>query len=133
MNVQPVVPGSSVGLVDPILQSGARHVLFLTGNPHREELEQALEQRGIDVSIFVLYSTSISEPEELPSGACWAVIFSPRGAQAVEKQLSAHPNLRRAAIGPTTALALHELGLPAHAVADFPDPESLFNSISLCH
>lgn len=129
LNVHPSTPGTSTMLAEPIIQSGARRVAFLTGNPHREDLENALLAQGVDVHTTILYTMTIRPVAELPIAAGWAVVFSPRGAQAVHERLKASAGLRRAAIGPTTAAAMEALGLRVDAVADHPEPESLINAV----
>jgi uroporphyrinogen-III synthase len=59
--------------------------------------------------------------------ATWLVFFSPSGVAAATEAFSAARVLacHRAAIGPTTAAALADAQMHAHAVAERPAPDAL--------
>jgi len=143
----------AASLAKTIIDSGARHVLYLAGDPHRPELPELLSEGGIDVQIRTLYRTIPVVPSdwnvpnvqnapvllnalsarpgpdtiELPD---WVCFFSPRGVATVfESQDIDWSGVKIAAIGPTTAEALRVQGIVPDAVAPRPEPESLVEAI----
>ncbi len=125
--------GNASILAASIIGSGARNVLFLSGEPHRPELPRILESGGIRVHDWTLYSSHPVVPFELrrKPEADWAAFFSPRGVETALRMPGVDwAHIRKAAIGPTTADALRTLGWPADATAERPDPQSLFRAIA---
>lgn len=125
-------PGSANALADAIVESGVDRVLFLAGEPHRPELPNRLRRNGVDLEIVTVYRTharSVDLPDDggLPD---WAVFFSPRGVRIVAEQTALDwDGVAKAAIGPTTAEALTEIGWEPDAIAESPTPESLLRAI----
>jgi uroporphyrinogen-III synthase len=118
-------PGDQILL--PIAQEG------------RRELEESLDEVGVEVTRVAAYK-SVPQPvdpstwEELRRRPPAIVIFaSPRTAEAFLDVDASAPSLlaqmKRVAIGPTTAAALHEMGHPAQAVADKPTPVDLVEAV----
>ena len=108
-------------------------VLLPAAEEGRRELEDALREHGVRVTRVTAYrSVSAPLPPEalamLDSSPPHVALFaSPRTAEtfleaAGRERLGA---ARLVAIGPTTAAALTQLGLPVAAVAGHPTPEAL--------
>lgn len=105
-------------------------LLFLCGNRRRDAVPDGLREAGIEVTEQVVYETNTRSDLRVPEGARWLVFFSPSGIEAVQSAESVDASrYRRAAIGPTTADALAQAGLPADAVAERPAPEPLVDAI----
>ncbi|NTX04050.1 uroporphyrinogen-III synthase [Myxococcus sp. CA040A] len=117
------------------LQSGDE-VLLPAAEEGRRELEDALRDAGVLVTRVTAYRSLPAElsPEalELLAGSPpdVAVFASPRTVEAF-LDAAGRERLgpaRVVAIGPTTASALEQLGLPATAVAEKPTPEALVDA-----
>lgn len=102
-------------------------LLFLTGARRNDVLPTRLREAQIPFEELVVYAAHPHPPE--PSAAPapdWLVFFSPAGLDALlDAEDDAWLQARRAAIGPTTAAALSEAGLPPEAEAAAPTPEAL--------
>lgn len=124
--------GSADSLAEIILDAGVERVLFLAGDPHRPELPARLRRNGVALNIAIVYRThekSIDLPDNVEPPD-WAVFFSPRGVRIVAEQASLDwDEIRKAAIGPTTAEALRDVGWEPSAIAGSPTPESLLRAI----
>lgn len=119
-------------LVKDSLQPGDE-VLLPAAEEGRRELEDSLRDAGLLVTRVTAYR---SLPAELPPEALEqlvsapldvAVFASPRTVEAFLEAAGRERlgTARVVAIGPTTASALEQLGLPPAAVAERPTPESL--------
>ena len=122
-----LLPASSDGtaLANALLAAGARSVLIPQSQEARPELAAALTAGGVAVRAVTAYRV-VDEP--LPAGIDWAAIdAAPMASAATVRRLvqaagaAGSAALRRrcrfAAIGPVTAAALAEHGLPCHALA----------------
>lgn len=118
-------------LMNSVIASGAKSVLFLAGDPHRPALENGLREAGVTVQTYVIYRTTAMAVPPLPMSESprWIVLFSPRGAGVVADTGRVPAHTRIAAIGNTTARAARETGLPVTAVASRPEPASLIEAI----
>jgi len=152
--VEELLPGRCVDLLspDPIAESLAlalaEHALDPSGRPQRflivraqegrEVIEQALIAAGAEVRVAHGYSTgapteSLGALQEIAATGQWpaaATFTSPSSARNLlalleQAGVSLPESVRRIAIGPVTAKALQELGLPAHATASEPSAEAL--------
>lgn len=129
-------PGSADFLAKIILDADVQRVLFLAGDPHRDELPAKLRQSGVTIEIQVVYRThprslGLLEDAETPD---WAVFFSPRGVSIVAEQTTDNWHLvAKAALGPTTAQAMHSIDWEPDAVAVSPTPEALLTAILMAH
>lgn len=124
--------GKGADLAHSVVDSGAKSVLYLAGDPHRSEMPEILRARGVEVVTLLVYRTLPRIPMELRGKPTpdWAAFFSPRGAEtALSVPDVDWRHIRKAAIGPTTARALADLGWPAEIVATRPDPETLIHAV----
>lgn len=106
--------------------------LFVCGNRRRDDLPNTLRQAGTPFEELVVYETVLRSDLNLPSPAegDWLVFFSPSGTQAVNSYAPEQmQGYRLAAIGPTTADALRDLGLVPQAVASEPSPAALVAAV----
>jgi hydroxymethylbilane synthase len=129
---------TGVGLVDalaPYDLSTAR-VLCLLGSNARDTVPDALTDAGAQVERVEAYTaTPVNEIPDvvrraIQAGSVEIVTFaSPSSAKTLAEQLgvdlAALSGACLVAIGPTTAGAMSELGLPVHVVADEPSPEGI--------
>lgn len=123
-------------------------VLFMCSRIARVDLVDTLSSASISVEKVVAYDTvasadasaAVSEAvvksveASASSAEVWVAFFSPSGVEAVLPFLLTIPSpvlsrLRYAAIGSTTANALREGKLEAHAVASKPHPDALVSAI----
>lgn len=107
-------------------------LLFLSGNRRRDTLPSELADAGIAFDEQVVYRTHTRTDIRLPGAQAgdWLVFFSPSGGEAVRQSPAVEPGrFRIGAIGPTTAAALEEEGMPVEAVAASPTPEALRRAI----
>ncbi|CAN0572315.1 unnamed protein product, partial [Laminaria digitata] len=108
--------------------------LGLSGRPR--PLAQHLEARagveGIEQAAYETLARDDVSALPAPEKLDWVALTSPRTARAWRDLVlrledpeaqRAHLNLRRASIGPTTARACAEEGIPCELVADRPDAE----------
>lgn len=103
-------------------------LLFPCSSRRRDTIPTLLANAGIKVEEIHAYDTVPVEPVDAADAAppSWVVCFSPSGLEAVSFLLHGPwSKSRRAAIGQTTAVALHDTGIPPDAVAEEPDPESV--------
>ena len=112
-----------------------RLLLFgLEGSPRT--LREAMP--AYDALELEAYGTRPTPPEQVAeaTGAQawdWIVLTSPRGVSALVEAARLAPALttaRMAAIGPTTAAALRDAGLPVDHVPDAPDVRALLREIT---
>jgi len=125
------------------LEVRGRQILLVRPEVARDVLPEALRERGARVDAVPFYRTvpaaSASQTAlELERGSYDAVVFTapstlrallagaPAGREAVLRGLA---RVARVAIGPVTAEALAEAGVPAHAVADSPAAESIAEAL----
>lgn len=108
-------------------------LLFLCGDKRRDELPERLRAEDIAFDELVAYETHPRPDLSLPPPGeqTWLAFFSPSGIEAVRQAETDGPlgDYRCAAIGPTTAGALEEAGLPPAAVADAPSPVGLVDAV----
>lgn len=125
----------------PHLDAG-QEVLVPGAQEGRRELADALEEAGLRVTRVAAYRShkraiAPTEQQALEAAPPQVVVFaSPRTAEAFldASEPWGRPlleNAARVAIGPTTATALEELGLPAKVVAAQPTPEALVEAAVL--
>lgn len=129
--------GSAEALARRILSEPAKHrLLFLSGNRRRELLPSTLRDAGMSFAELCVYETHLRREINWPADRTvdWVVFFSPSGIEAVER---ADPNLLEAvnvaAIGETTASALHDRGIEVDAVAPEPNPYALSIVVRAAH
>jgi len=111
-------------------------VLLPAAEEGRRELEDALREHGARVTRVTAYrSRAAALPPEaqglLESSPPHVALFaSPRTAEAFLEAVGRERigAARLVAIGPTTAAALAQLGLPVAAVAERPTPEALVDA-----
>ncbi|HUF10051.1 MAG TPA: uroporphyrinogen-III synthase [Rhodothermales bacterium] len=124
--------GTAAALARMIVDAGARRVLFLAGDPHRDELPMHLREAGVDVVTEIVYRTNPG-PLILPADDLlpdWAVFFSPRGVSIVMEETDIDwDQVAVAAVGPTTASTVRAMGLEPRAVAESPTPSALLTAI----
>jgi uroporphyrinogen-III synthase len=131
LNVLGAESGSAVGLVDHIVRKKHDRLLLLTGDKNRDDLPQALDKVGIQFDQLQVYTTSPNP--NLQRDLCqlntqeWMVFFSPSGFDAVNVYLKDFPKI--ACIGKTTAAHILSLGYTVTAVAQKPDPASLYHAM----
>lgn len=109
-------------------KAGSAPLLFLSGNRRRGALPEALQEGGIAFEEKVVYETRARTDLNFSDGEkpAWLAFFSPSGIEAVQAARGlAVEDVKRAAIGTTTAAALEKAGWPADAVAQTPTPEAL--------
>jgi uroporphyrinogen-III synthase len=107
-------------------------LLFLSGNRRRDALPNGLQEAGIDFEELVVYETRARTELSLPppDEETWLAFFSPSGLEAVQKaNMGPREEYRYAAIGPTTASALEEVGLVPEAIAESPTPDALADAV----
>jgi uroporphyrinogen-III synthase len=111
-------------------------VLCLLGSNARDTVPDALTDAGAQVERAEAYTaTTVDEIPDvvrraIQAGSVEIVTFaSPSSAKMLAEQLgvdlAALSGACLVAIGPTTAGAMSELGLPVHVVADDPSPEGI--------
>ncbi|CAH0475008.1 unnamed protein product [Peronospora belbahrii] len=116
-----------------------RPMLFLCGDKRRDVLPDSFQSRGLPLEELVVYRTCAVQNIAFPAECKvphWIVFFSPSGLRAVKDLPLKWDLIRKAAIGKTTATALHEhaiaTGQPfweADVIAPEPKPESLAAAI----
>ncbi|KAI9020852.1 tetrapyrrole biosynthesis, uroporphyrinogen III synthase [Phycomyces nitens] len=111
-------------------------LLFLSGDKRRDVIPRRMAEASIKVHEIKSYATC---PHPLlkehldtikPCLDDWAVYFSPSGIRFIVDALGSLPVTKVAAIGPTTAEYLEQLGLTVHVVADHPDAVHLVSSMA---
>jgi uroporphyrinogen-III synthase len=138
---------SATGLVELFRERGigGKRFLYPRGNKGREELIDGMTGLGATVDAVEVYSNvpaSGSGDQELwrkvNSGGIDVVLFASPSAASHFFELvpeSAHPALRSkitiAAIGPTTAAAIRELGFPVDIIASTSTTEGLLDAIEI--
>ena len=127
--------GKAEALADVLEEMAAKidePLLFLCGNRRRETLPERLRRSGLAFEECIVYHTYTQTSPELPEEAPdWMVFFSPSGVEAVLRTSRVETwGARVAAIGPTTAEALEQAGLPADVVAEAPTPEALVQAVT---
>jgi uroporphyrinogen-III synthase len=136
---RPSEPRGAVLGEDLPIRPGDR-VLLLRSDIARPDLPAALRRRGAIVDEVVAYRTTPrSEPapeiaEGLATGRIDAIVLSsPSSARglvaACGRDPSTYTTARIVAIGPTTAAAIAELGLPVAAQAAEPSDRGLFEAL----
>lgn len=125
-------PATAAALARVIIDAGVRSVLFLAGDPHRDELPVRLSESGVSVTTEIVYRTRPSPVTLPPDGQSpdWAVFFSPRGVSVVLDETDVDwDQVAMAAVGPTTAQAIRSVGLEPRAIAATPTPGALLAAI----
>lgn len=102
-------------------------LLFLSGNRRRNALPDRLRAADVPFDEQVVYETHTRSAIDLPAPGpdTWLVFFSPSGLEATRRAGADLCDYRVAAIGPTTAGALRDAGVPVAATADEPAPAPL--------
>ncbi|RKI70490.1 uroporphyrinogen-III synthase [Corallococcus sp. AB049A] len=111
-------------------------VLLPAAEEGRRELEDGLRDLGVRVTRVTAYRSAPAavEPEalaQLKEAPPQVVLFaSPRTAETFVEGVGREPlaSAKVVAIGPTTATALTQLGIPVAAVAERPTPEALVDA-----
>jgi uroporphyrinogen-III synthase len=130
--------GAVLGAELPVAPS--ERVLLLRSDIARPELPAALRDRGAAVDEIVAYRTAPrTEPapqvaDDLARGQIDAIVLSSpssvRGlTSACGRSPSDYATTRLVAIGPTTAAAIAEVGLPVAAQAAEPSDQGLFDAL----
>ncbi|CAI5726581.1 unnamed protein product [Peronospora destructor] len=112
-------------------------MMFLCGDKRRDVLPDSFQSRGLPLEELVVYQTcpvqNVEFPLKVPD---WIVFFSPSGLNAVKDLHLPWESIRKAAIGKTSAAALHEHAVTtgqtfweADVIAPKPKPESLADAI----
>ncbi|CAI5725634.1 unnamed protein product [Hyaloperonospora brassicae] len=117
-----------------------RPMVFLCGDKRRNVLPDSFRSRGLPLEELIVYETCAVSNVALPVECQvpqWIVFFSPSGVDVAKDRLPLPwQSIRKAAIGTTTAAALHEhavaTGQPcweADVTALKPTPEALASAI----
>lgn len=145
--VQPAKQKDGAGLAEFIASTWdsrkKKRILFFCGNIRRDELPNKLKEEGFEVREICLYRTKervvdlancVQDLIQQKGKEIWIAFFSPSGVNSfllsgflLEKSTA---SMRFAAIGKTTAEALHKANLPVHAIAENPSPEGLLKAIT---
>lgn len=134
---QPTVASRATELAPLILADRPESILFLAGDKRRDVLPDQMAAANIPMLEIQAYKTCMHPQleERLNTLTCtkddWLVLFSPSGVDYIQ-QLEKHPLLascKLAAIGPTTADHLQQMGLSVHAVAEKPRASYLADAI----
>lgn len=127
--------GPGRGLGETMAAAGVEGpVLYVCGEPHREELTMLLRQCDVEVVEAVCYRSVLAETDQIQgavdaTGGGIVVVGSPR---VVECLASAHDGgawPRLVTLGPTTARAATELGWQPAAVSLSPSVEDVARAI----
>ena len=138
----PAATGASLAEALAPLVAPGEEVLFPAAEEARRELPEGLLAAGVAVVQVAAYRADRAavEPKEiagLQAAPPRVILFgSPRTADALLEVVGASgrawvESAKRVAIGPTTAAALAERGLPAAAVASEPTPQGLLEAAVL--
>lgn len=106
-----------------------RMAVHFTGNRHRPELKEVLQNAGIELIELIVYRTE-TEPASVSDAQARAIVFySP---SAVETYVSENSldNMTCFAIGPTTAGSLRENGAVRIIQAEKPDTRLMLELVS---
>ncbi|KAG3078535.1 hypothetical protein PI124_g14156 [Phytophthora idaei] len=114
-------------------------MLFLCGDKRRDVLPDSFRTRGLPLEELVVYQTCAVQNVEFPAERKvpdWIVFFSPSGLKVVKDLALPWESIRKAAIGKTTAAALHEHAIAtgqafweADVTASKPRPDTLAGAI----
>ncbi|KAG6574690.1 Uroporphyrinogen-III synthase [Phytophthora cinnamomi] len=114
-------------------------MMFLCGDKRRDTLPDSFRSRGLPLEELVVYQTCAVQSVEFPAECTvpdWIVFFSPSGLKVVKDLPLPWQSIRKAAIGKTTAAALHEHAVAteqsyweADVIAPKPKPDSLAGAI----
>ncbi|KAL3662955.1 hypothetical protein V7S43_011901 [Phytophthora oleae] len=114
-------------------------MMFLCGDKRRDTLPDSFRSRGLPLEELVVYQTCAVQNVEFPAECKvpdWIVFFSPSGLKVVKDLPLPWESIRKAAIGKTTATALHEHAeatehffWEADVTAPKPKPDSLAGAI----
>ena len=121
-----------------------QRVLVIAGTPNTDTLSRTLEEKArAIVQTLTVYATAENDVSELPAtedfrhhGADAIIFASPSAVESFVAQasrLTLRPGAlspKAVAIGPTTAAALREHGIPTAAQATVPTPEALVAAIA---
>ena len=142
--VADVIPASATatGLVDALRAEGivGAHILCPQGDLARRTLVEGLRAAGATVDTAVAYRTKVAADSQpvmqrlAHEGRFDVVTFASPSAvdgflAAVGAELAALSGACFVCIGPTTAKAAQERGLPVHAIADEPSERGLVTAI----
>jgi len=133
------------GLADLLLGAGVRgrRVLVVRPETARDVVPEALRRNGARVDAVAFYRT-VAAPTvgdaavEIAEGGFDAVVFTApstlrsllaAAAPSREAMIRGLRSTARVAIGPVTAGALEEAGIPADAVAGSPTPEAIAEAL----
>ena len=107
-------------------------LLFLSGSRRRDTLPDGLRAAEVAFDELVVYETHLRSDLRLPppSRRRWLAFFSPSGIEAVQRaEAGPLSGYSCAAIGPTTAEALRDVGVEGVAVAHTPSPDGLVRAL----
>ena len=107
-------------------------LLFVCGVRRRPTIERELAEAGMACEAVPVYATKRRTDLDLSdvAQAEWLAFFSPSGVEAVQAATGIDPaESSCAAIGPTTAAALRQVGWSADAVASSPSPKGLLAAV----
>ena len=110
-------------LAEQVLGQQWQHITFFCGEAHRPELPDALTLAGRQVREVVVYRTHQRDIDHDLDDFDGVLFFSPRGVEAVLKDLTWPAHTQAFAIGPTTATAFHkhtgkEAGFPSEPTVE---------------
>ena len=121
--------GNAEALSEKIKTDAPGKLLFLSGNRRRDTLPRALVQNQQPYDEVVVYRTHTRTHIDLPDPPACLAFFSPSGLEAVHASGYDLSRYQCAAIGPTTAQALHDQGLSVDAIADTPTPQGMLQAV----
>lgn len=125
--------GPGRGLAETLLARGIDGpVLYLCGNPHREEFAALLRQCDVEVIEVVCYHSVLAETEEIRAAledAAVVVVGSPRVVECMATSQGAGDLPRLVTLGPTTAEAATAVGWPPTTVALSPSIEDVSRAV----
>ncbi len=107
-------------LADALGDVRGLRILLARADRARPALREILQDRGAQVDEVAAYRTLVAPPETPPPPVDVVVFSSPSTVQGFVQALRGRPfpeNTRVVCIGPITAQAAREAGLPVHAVA----------------
>ncbi len=115
-----------------MIEAGVKdRVVFVCGEPHRDDLPDLLRASGVTVEEVVCYRSVLATPEiacDAVSGANIVVVGSPRVATLLAGVRPAAA-VHLVAVGPTTGDAARKSGWVPAAVADEPSSQCVADAV----
>lgn len=133
LNPQRAAAANAEAVAKHVIAMGSQRTwLFLCGNLRRPELPAMLSEAGIPFSELEVYQTTPRTNLQLDTyeKPDWVGFFSPSGVDCVQKAWpTGWKEVKKAAIGNTTADALRAVNWAADAVAAVPEGPALHAAI----